>query len=113
MAEEGIDGHILDLCIPEDNISDGGFLDLRNYLWRVGKLIPESITISDPLELLPSNSSTQLSEHRPCKLDLSKNTNIGIDVIHTVETLLDDESIEFVIEDVLEVSQSLQSECHT
>lgn len=113
MAEEGIGGHILDFCIPEDDVGDGGFLDLRHYLRRVGTLIPEPIAVSDPLELLSSNGGPEFSEHRARKSDLSQDANVGIDVVHTVETFLNDESIKFVIEDVLEIVQSLQSECNT
>lgn len=63
MAEESICGHTLDLRIPEDDIRDGGFLDLGHYLSRIGILIPEPIAISDPLELLPRNGGSQFSEH--------------------------------------------------
>lgn len=113
MAEEGIDGHILDLRIPEDDIRDGGFLDLRHHFRRVGILVPEPIAVSDPLELLSGDGGAELSEHRAWKFDLSEDADVGIDVVDTVETFLDDESIEFVIEDVLEVFQSLQSESDT
>lgn len=113
MAEEGIDRHLLDLRIPEDDIRDGSFLDLRHYLSRVGILIPEPISISDPLELLSSNGGSQFAEHRARESDLAEDANVGVDVINAVETFLNDESIELVIEYILEVVQSLQPECHT
>jgi hypothetical protein len=75
-------------------------------------LIPESIAISNALELLAGYGRSQLSEHRPFQLDLAEDTHVGIDVIDAVETFLDDEAIELVIENVLKVIQSFQSEGH-
>lgn len=63
MAKEAVCWHILDLCVPKDDICESSPLDLLNHLGWVGVLEPESISISNTAELDTSNSCTELTEH--------------------------------------------------
>lgn len=93
IADKAVKWHILDLSVSVDDISDRSLLDFGHHFSRVGVLVPKSVTISDTLELLASNGGSQLSEHWSRELYLSKHSHISVNVVDTVETFLNDESI--------------------
>ncbi len=63
MTDEPVSGHILDFCIPEDDIGDGGLLDFIDNLRGVGRFEPKSICVSDAGELQTCNGGPKFSKH--------------------------------------------------
>ena len=63
IAEEAVLRHILDIRVPQDDVSEGGSLDFLHYIRWIGVLEPEPVSVSDRLELNASDRSSQLAEH--------------------------------------------------
>lgn len=81
IAEEGVVWHVFNVCVPVNDVGYRCLLDfLNNFSW-VGRLKPKSICISNAGELLACDGGSQFTKHRPLHFDLSKHSNIGVDVV--------------------------------
>jgi len=107
MTEKSICRHIPDVSISKNDVCNGSGLDLSDDFRWISWLVPKSISISDFLELVSSNCSSQLSIHRSRKLILTQHSNVCVNVVNWVITFFDDKSIHFVLNDLFKCLKAL------
>lgn len=110
MANKSIFGHILNIRISVNDVSNCSLLDFFDYFGRVSRLEPEPISVSDTGELLSCNGGSQFSKHGSLHFDFPQHSNVCVDVVNWVITFFNDESVFLVIENFLESSCFFQAE---